>query len=119
MQQGCRWRIGNGSNIDLWRDPWLRENENFILETPRPHNPSSLTLQDLWIPNSKEWDVELLDELFTKKDATTISNIPLNLHTHMCILENKEEFVNQVASILWGILTQSKSKLWNNICLKP
>ena len=25
LKQGIRWRIGNGTQIDVWTDPWLRD----------------------------------------------------------------------------------------------
>ena len=64
----------------MWTDPWLREAENFKLETSRPYSLAILKIQDLWIPNHKEWDVELLGEIFTERDANAIASIPLNLY---------------------------------------
>ena len=80
LQQECRWRIGEGDNINLWIDSWLREAENFKLETSRPYSLATLKIEDLWIPNQKEWDVELLGQIVTERDANVIASIPLNLY---------------------------------------
>ena len=60
LKSGCRGRIGDGRSIDVWLDPWLREDGNFKLETPTPHDLTQLRVHGLWIPNHREWDVELL-----------------------------------------------------------
>ena len=39
---------------------------------------SQFKVCDLWILGSKEWDVNLLQELFVTTDVAEISSIPLN-----------------------------------------
>ncbi|CAN1285220.1 Uncharacterized mitochondrial protein AtMg00310 [Linum perenne] len=46
LQQGIRWRAGNGNGIRVWSDPWL-----------------------------KSWDEELLEELFLPDDVEAILRI--------------------------------------------
>ena len=37
-----------------------------------------MTVNDLWIPDVGEWDIELLDDLFSEQDARAIAGIPLS-----------------------------------------
>nr|DAD49162.1 TPA_asm: hypothetical protein HUJ06_019099 [Nelumbo nucifera] len=56
LEKGCRWRIGDG---------YVKGLEDIVVS-------------DLWIPGHKEWDVEMIHELFGPRDASAILNIPLS-----------------------------------------
>lgn len=28
----CQWRIGNGSSVDIWQDPWITGHNSLVLE---------------------------------------------------------------------------------------
>ncbi|KAL6321838.1 hypothetical protein AAG906_035537 [Vitis piasezkii] len=56
-------RIWNGCSIDVWNNPWLRDAENFKIETPIIHDLAHLKVHDLG-STCKEWDVELLGRYF-------------------------------------------------------
>lgn len=76
---GTRFRIGDGSKISIWNDPWL----------PKPHTfkPFSLPMEgtenwcvgDIIDSENKEWNSLLMEDLFTKEEAETIMSIPLSL----------------------------------------
>ena len=34
LEGGCRWKIGNGRNIRVWGDLWLKDEGNFRVVTP-------------------------------------------------------------------------------------
>ena len=78
LLKGSRWRIGDGCSIDVWNNPWLRDAENFKVETPIIHDLAHLKVHDLWIHGCKEWGVELLREIFSPRDAQAITSIPLS-----------------------------------------
>ncbi|CAN1785001.1 Putative ribonuclease H protein At1g65750 [Linum perenne] len=78
VKRGIRWRIGNGENIRIWSDPWLNEEDTCFLTSTRPGALADLKVNDLWIPGTKEWDIELIEELFNERDATSIVKLPLN-----------------------------------------
>ena len=64
LKQGCRWRIEDGSSINIWHDPWLKNNDNLKLLTPIIEGLEVLQVQDLFIPGSRDWDIELREEPF-------------------------------------------------------
>ena len=80
LEKGCRWRTGDGHTINIWKDPRIRIPNNFRLITPAaaPFMHVRIVIPDLWIHGSKEWDVELLAEIFQRTDAQAIANIPLS-----------------------------------------
>ncbi|RWR72557.1 ribonuclease H [Cinnamomum micranthum f. kanehirae] len=77
IQKGCIWRIGCGSRINVWKDPWLKDDSNLKIATSVIPGLESLTVSDLWIPHCREWDVELLHELFEPRNIAVILSIPL------------------------------------------
>ncbi|KAL0352330.1 UNVERIFIED_CONTAM: hypothetical protein Scaly_1621700 [Sesamum calycinum] len=56
--QGCRWRVGSGTQIRIWADPWL----------PRPRSYRPITP----VP------VSLTEEMFWLVDSDIILSIPLS-----------------------------------------
>lgn len=76
--KGIRWKIGDGSSIKVWVDPWLRDPINFRVLTPMMHELSNILVNDLFTPGCIEWDVELVEELFNERDRVAILSIPLN-----------------------------------------
>ncbi|CAN1138108.1 Putative ribonuclease H protein At1g65750 [Linum perenne] len=77
VRRGYRWRIGDGTAINVWNSPWLRSDDNFFLETPRATDLIDLRVCDLFVPGLKIWDVEMIQYLFSARDASAILNIPL------------------------------------------
>ena len=69
--------MGDGSSINVWFDPWLKDDTNFRLETPLDVELSSMNVQDLMIPRCWQWDVECIEELFSTRDCVAILSIPL------------------------------------------
>ena len=66
----------------MWPDSWLRDDDNFRVETPVLQDLEQTRVHDLWIPNCREWDIELLGELFIERDARVVASIPLSSSEH-------------------------------------
>lgn len=77
LRNGCRWKIGDGTQINTWNDPWLREANNFRVQTSMIPGMGSLMVAELMIPGIKQWHVELINELFSARDTCKILKIPL------------------------------------------
>ena len=78
LKQGIRWRIRNGTQIDVWTDPWLRDDSNFWVQMTQSVELEGLRVSDLMIPCKLEWDVEMLEELYVARDVAEIKCIPLS-----------------------------------------
>jgi hypothetical protein len=69
LQQGIIKRVGDGTTIDIWQDPWI----------PRSWNRRPITVrgQELMDPATGMWDVELVRDNFCEQDAAIILSIPV------------------------------------------
>lgn len=77
FERGYRWRIGNGNDIRVQSDPWLRDENNFRVQTHLDDEIKDICVTDLMVPGLKEWYVELVQDMFTKLDSNAILNSPL------------------------------------------
>ncbi|KAJ8773819.1 hypothetical protein K2173_008282 [Erythroxylum novogranatense] len=53
-----RWRVGDGSNIRVWLDPWSNDDSNFFVRAPVVDGLENLRVVDLFLPNAAEWDTQ-------------------------------------------------------------
>ncbi|XP_073066021.1 uncharacterized protein [Primulina eburnea] len=72
MNKGIRWRVGDGHNIRVWKDPWLRDSQNFYLDSPPVIGMESMTVNELINPFTHQWDKEQLQVLFGDRDVREI-----------------------------------------------
>ena len=54
LKQGIRCRIGNGTQIDVWIDHWLRDDQNFWVQMTHSAELDDLRVSDLMIPGRLE-----------------------------------------------------------------
>ena len=63
LNKGLIWRVGDGTQINIWLDPWIPDGI-----TRRPITPRGQTIltkvSELINPVSGEWDRELVEEIF-------------------------------------------------------
>jgi hypothetical protein len=76
FNRGCIWRVGDGSQIDIWGDPWIPNSPDGKVITPKGHIIIT-NVQELINPISGAWDEELIRENFYSIDANRILSIPL------------------------------------------
>jgi hypothetical protein len=77
LMNGCRWIIGNGTNIRVMSDPWLREKDGVWVQSPQIQGAHNITVNDLMIPNMKAWDKDKIVSLFPLDVPNRIIDIPL------------------------------------------
>jgi hypothetical protein len=77
VKGGLRWRIGDGKNIRVWQDAWLRDEDNFFITTPMIAGKENMRVCDLMEAGGSGWRRNLIYEYFNTRDAHCISNIPL------------------------------------------
>ena len=90
LKKGIIWRVGDGRNINIWKDPWL----------PRGITRRVITLQgrnlvtrvaELIDPITNGWDKDLVCQTFNAEDAKIILQIPIYEHTKDCVAWHYEK----------------------------
>jgi hypothetical protein len=75
LREGLIWRVGNGSLIKIWEDPWIPR--------PRAHPASSLvtildnhsTISELLDVNTNWWNTNLVQEIFNQEEPRLICSL--------------------------------------------
>ncbi|XP_021724729.1 uncharacterized protein LOC110692045 [Chenopodium quinoa] len=76
VKEGLIWRVGDGSKIRIFDDPWVvDENWRFVC-TPRIDK--LIVVKDLVDAETKDWNYELLSGNFEERDVRCILSIPLS-----------------------------------------
>ena len=75
--KGARWRVGDGSSINIWNHRWLDFTGGGKIVSPKL-NPSLSTVNDLFIPGTKAWNKELIEQNFLPWEAERIQSIPVS-----------------------------------------
>lgn len=74
--------MGDGKNIKIWHDNWIPRDSYFKVLSPPPVNwDTEATVDKLLVSHSRQWNIELLQELFFQEEVEQILNIPLSLRT--------------------------------------
>lgn len=77
IRVGLRKRVGSGLTVNITRDPWLPVDESPV---PIPVVPGlgNFMVNSLFQVGVKAWDQDVVNDLFTDRDAVTILGIPLS-----------------------------------------
>ncbi|XP_058722436.1 uncharacterized mitochondrial protein AtMg00310-like [Vicia villosa] len=65
---GCRWSIGDGSQISVMQDPWFRGSSEGTLRGPQKQEVYHMFVNNLMQANVKQWDVDTVRNLFDASD---------------------------------------------------
>jgi hypothetical protein len=71
------WRVGLGSKVQIWCDPWINRAPSRKLDTQRGRARIRWVSQ-LIILGRREWDVPLLHSIFHRHDVEEILKIRLS-----------------------------------------
>ena len=63
--------------MNIWNDSWLRDYDNMKVITFVSEGLEDAKVINLMIPNCRQWDMELLHNIFYEMDIKEISSIPL------------------------------------------
>uniref|UniRef100_A0A7N2KX33 Reverse transcriptase n=1 Tax=Quercus lobata TaxID=97700 RepID=A0A7N2KX33_QUELO len=78
LEGGCRWRIGNGKAVRIWQNHWLpRKNPPQVL-SPMVDTLAHAKVEILIDKSTRQWNHELVDDIFTPVEAELIKAIPLS-----------------------------------------
>uniref|UniRef100_A0A803MVI4 Uncharacterized protein n=1 Tax=Chenopodium quinoa TaxID=63459 RepID=A0A803MVI4_CHEQI len=76
---GMRWHVGNGLNVQVWKDNWLSSDTNFGVPSPPPnrlHDPD-IVVSDLIDHHIGQWDLAALNMHLEAADIEKVLFIPL------------------------------------------
>jgi hypothetical protein len=70
------YQVGTGSSVNIWQDPWIPQLPNFTPPIPPSDHPLEFQqVADLIIHETKQWNYELLHNLFEPQTANLIQKI--------------------------------------------
>ncbi|KAL0440006.1 UNVERIFIED_CONTAM: putative mitochondrial protein [Sesamum latifolium] len=78
---GSRWRISSGLSTKIWKDPWLPRPSTFKPLTTPPAGLEQAVVAAMIDPDTKEWDRQIIENLFVPEDQELILRIPLGRET--------------------------------------
>ncbi|CAJ2642045.1 unnamed protein product [Trifolium pratense] len=81
VRRGLKWRLGNGNNINVWKQPWLRDDHQTHVTTEMITGREDMRVAGLVNNNTGMWNHDLVQQIFNERDVAAISKIPLNLLT--------------------------------------
>ncbi|CAN1745928.1 Putative ribonuclease H protein At1g65750 [Linum perenne] len=81
IRNGFRWKIGTGSEIKVWNEPWLSRADNRFASSWIADDMPNLKVSDLFLPGSKIWDEQMIEGIFGPEDMHAILQTPLNPDT--------------------------------------
>lgn len=73
-----KWRMGNGSQINVWGEAWLPGDSSCVVPTPNVNSPANLKVADLIDEDLGEWNVDASMSHFIDTGVVMIREIPLN-----------------------------------------
>ncbi|MCI11808.1 RNA-directed DNA polymerase (Reverse transcriptase), partial [Trifolium medium] len=89
VRKGLRWWIWNGTNVYVWNQPLLRNDEQPLITSDVVAGNEHMTVADLIDYSTRTWNHQLLHQTFNARDVDDIVKIPLNLlHTNDEIIWN-------------------------------
>ncbi|KAK4394097.1 hypothetical protein Sango_1880500 [Sesamum angolense] len=77
LEDGIRWRIGDGRSVQVWDDKWIPRPTTFQPITPKNRLCPGLRVADLIDEATRSWKTEQIDNLFWHDDAAVITTIPI------------------------------------------
>jgi hypothetical protein len=71
------WRVGDGCNLNIWKDPWILR--DFSRKPITPRDATLITrVSKLIDPVVSGWEYELVNEIFWPEDAELILALPVH-----------------------------------------
>ncbi|GAA0155044.1 hypothetical protein LIER_12867 [Lithospermum erythrorhizon] len=112
--QGVRWRVSDGKEIDIWKDPWIPRTMDF---TARGEGVEGLNMVSQLL-NNGQWNSDLVCNLFDKEDTERILSILLSkFHVRGKMVWHHTKCGNYLTSL--GYISARASKKAEGLRNKP
>ncbi|KAK6141886.1 hypothetical protein DH2020_024364 [Rehmannia glutinosa] len=116
-------------SVERYKNTRARDPNDFFIRTPQVEGLEDISVNELFIPDTYEWDLNVIEELFDRRDTYQILQIPL------CETDEEDqkiwsfsktgvytvktgyrsnEFMCRLGMIVWNIWKQRNGKLWKN-----
>ena len=76
LTEGCLWRIGNGHDVKVQKDPWLPDIEDPLVSTMTLIGMEDMFVKSLMVLNEQRWNAKLTKNMFNNRDSYLILSIP-------------------------------------------
>ncbi|MBA0716196.1 hypothetical protein Golax_015047, partial [Gossypium laxum] len=80
LRQGFGWLVGNGKSVDIHKDNWGFEGLNGDAFMCNREQVSEKKVYELWVPDSKRWDRNRVNDIYGETLGDQICNIPIFPH---------------------------------------
>ncbi|XP_075667296.1 uncharacterized protein LOC142636862 [Castanea sativa] len=85
---GHKWRVGDGTLIQIWRDKWFPKPSTFQVISHQNTLSATATVSELIDEVTREWKIDLVKCVFLPNDAQAILDIPRsNRCTKDCMIQ--------------------------------
>ena len=115
--KGSRIQIGSGQQIQINKDPWLPDADNGFITSVLDDSLATTTVNSLMVPGQRQWDNELVADIFNTRDAALILQVPLSTRQDddrwFWLADTKGKFtVRSSYNVLNFAPNGSNSKVW-------
>ncbi|KAF5459990.1 hypothetical protein F2P56_019894, partial [Juglans regia] len=78
MEEGSYWRIGNGNQVQIWRDRGILHTNPGKAQSSVSVLEENATMSNLIDPVTKQWDRNLVQQIFNAREASVILQTPIS-----------------------------------------
>jgi hypothetical protein len=78
LKEGLVWRVGNGSQIRIWKDRWIPQPTTYRVRSSPQLLDLDATANMLINKDTKWWDLSMLESNFNKEEIQLIQSIPIS-----------------------------------------
>ena len=76
LKEGMVWRVGNGTQIKIWDDPWVLDDNGRYITSEKQGDLSMVS--ELIDFDRMQWKVPMIEALFNERDVSCILATPLS-----------------------------------------
>lgn len=100
LKRGIIWRLGNGENTEIWKDPWIPRGVTRRVLTQKGRNLIT-RVAELIDPNTNTWDTQLVQQTFLPEDVSLILQIPIHEHSDDFLAWHFDKKVDERSDFKW------------------